>query len=276
MEFKVTFSGRFERIKFGIPVLDDALTAGVSRGTTLLFIGPPGVGKSLFIYYAIKNFLERGELVLIVSFDDDPNAVLYSLSSIGVDVEKYVKNKQLLIIDGFYHPLKPKGESKTPGVVASIQPTNPIEALEKVGVILEELNFKNGKGLFVVDSLNEVMLRSEITVPLDFVKALRAEVKSRGMIAIVSIHTGMEGAENLLFALEYSSDGVIEFGFDPNLENIGIPLRRLKVKKLRGTPHVLTWVPYSITDEGITPVNMAELANRLRNIITQMRKEIEQ
>lgn len=61
---------RAENISAGVAGLDDLLGGGLSRGTSTLFSGPPGTGKStLALKYAIAA-AERGEGVALFTFDE--------------------------------------------------------------------------------------------------------------------------------------------------------------------------------------------------------------
>lgn len=259
------------RIKFGISVLDYGFTAGIPLGSLILFSGPPGVGKSVFLYTTIKSFLTRGSKVLLVCFDDDPRGVMTALKRLGVDIERYIKDNSIGIIDGFYHPLRgsiQQGE----GVLAVVNPSDLNEVIEKIKLSIEKMGLKDGNGILAIDSLNELIMRNDVISVIDFVKALRAEAKYRDILILSTLHLGMINVENLIFALEYVSDAVVEFGLDPNLEQLGIPLRRLRVKKARGVPHSLQWIPYTITDEGISLVDIEELRSKLRSIISKLKE----
>lgn len=256
------------RVKFGVPILDQLFMAGVPLGSLILFEGPPGVGKSVFLYSVLEKFLEKGENAVILCFDDDPYAIVSSLKYLGLKIEEYMEKGQLGIVDGFHHPLRRRLPIEILGVIEEVDPGDVNRTLEKIELVLEDRGFKDCKGLLIVDSLNEIILRADLTTVVDFVKALRAESKSRGHLTIATLHLGMEGVTNLIFALEYMSDAVVEFGLDPNLEQIGVPLRRVRVRKVRGAPHSLNWIPYTITDKGISTVDVGELATKLKSLLS--------
>ena len=64
-----------ENISSGVTGLDDLLGGGLARGTSNLFTGPPGTGKStLALKYAVAA-AHRGEKVLIFTFDESLNVL---------------------------------------------------------------------------------------------------------------------------------------------------------------------------------------------------------
>jgi len=158
--------------------------------------------------------LRNGWRVLYIVFDDEPSDVIQSLGSFEANINGYVDEGRLVFIDGFSVPIGGLIEGKW----VKISPTNPIDSLNTIHNVVRELEHHSfGRLLIVVDSLNEVILRNEAGLVLDFLKGLRGICKKYKAIGLVSLHTGIPGLEQLYFAVEYLSDGVIEFGFDPSL-----------------------------------------------------------
>lgn len=59
-----------ENVRSGIQGLDDLLGGGVARGTSTLFSGPPGTGKSTLALKFAVAAAERGEPVIVYTFDE--------------------------------------------------------------------------------------------------------------------------------------------------------------------------------------------------------------
>ena len=59
-----------ENVRSGIDGLDDLLGGGVARGTSTLFSGPPGTGKSTLALKFAVAAAERGEPVVVYTFDE--------------------------------------------------------------------------------------------------------------------------------------------------------------------------------------------------------------
>ena len=86
-----------ENLTSGIKGLDDLLGGGLARGTSNLFTGPPGTGKStLALIYAIAA-AQRGEKVLCFTFDESLNVLMERARGLNLGLEKLIE-KQLITI----------------------------------------------------------------------------------------------------------------------------------------------------------------------------------
>lgn len=88
---------KFERVKLssGIDELDKLVGGGLDRGTSNLFLGPAGTGKStLAIQYALAA-AERGEQAAIFAFEESIHTMLMRASALGMDLEKHIKSGKL-------------------------------------------------------------------------------------------------------------------------------------------------------------------------------------
>jgi circadian clock protein KaiC len=81
-----------ERIATGVPKLDTMLGGkGFFRGSTILVSGTAGTGKtSLSATFAAAACL-RGERCLFFAFEESPNQIIRNMSSIGIDLARWVK-----------------------------------------------------------------------------------------------------------------------------------------------------------------------------------------
>ncbi len=253
-----------ELTKLGIPVFDD-LVEGVRKGSMIVFAGPPGIGKSVFVRYAVLNTVTSGEGVTYVAFDDDPEEILVELANASGMKLDDIRGK-VVILDGFSVTLPGLEEYKA----TRIDPMNPIEALNTIHNVLKLLASKIK--LLVIDSINEIILRNEPGIVLDFVKGLKSLCKRYCIVSILVLHTGIPGLEQIYSAVEYISDSFVEMGFDPSLEQLGIPLRRLRVRKLKGAFHTLDWIPYTIGRNGkIMVVDIKKIMDNVRTALAELK-----
>jgi circadian clock protein KaiC len=74
----------------GVRELDKLLGGGLDRGTSTLLIGPSGAGKSSMALAYVRAALDRGEHVLMLSFDETLRTLLQRASGIGIDLAAYV------------------------------------------------------------------------------------------------------------------------------------------------------------------------------------------
>ncbi|MDA3861255.1 MAG: circadian clock protein KaiC [Melioribacteraceae bacterium] len=81
-----------ERVSTGIPRLDRMLSGeGYFRGSTILVSGTAGTGKTSIAAQFVEAACKRGESVLYFSLEESPSQFLRNMSSIGLDLEQYVK-----------------------------------------------------------------------------------------------------------------------------------------------------------------------------------------
>lgn len=87
-----------ERISSGIERLDTMLDGGYFRGASILITGYSGTAKTTLSAAFAEAACGRGEHTLFVSFDSDCNEVIRNLASVGIRLDRYVKNGCLQMI----------------------------------------------------------------------------------------------------------------------------------------------------------------------------------
>lgn len=87
-----------ERVSSGIARLDTMLGGGYYRGASVLITGFPGTAKTTLSGAFAEAACRRGERTLFVSFDSDGSEVIRNLASVGIRLERYVKNGRLRIV----------------------------------------------------------------------------------------------------------------------------------------------------------------------------------
>ena len=75
--------------------VDTLLGGGLDRGTSTLFIGPSGVGKSTIASSYCHAALSRGERVLILLFDETKRIFLARAAGVGMDLRPFYDNGML-------------------------------------------------------------------------------------------------------------------------------------------------------------------------------------
>jgi circadian clock protein KaiC len=87
-----------ERVSSGVKRLDTMLGGGYYRGASVLITGFPGTAKTTLSGAFAEAACKRGERTMFVSFDSDGNEVIRNLASVGIKLERYVKNGLLRLI----------------------------------------------------------------------------------------------------------------------------------------------------------------------------------
>jgi circadian clock protein KaiC len=121
-----------EDIKSGVAELDQLVGGGMPRGTSALFLGPAGSGKSTAVLQFASAAARRGEKVLMCLFEENAETMIVRAASVGINVQEFVDNKTM-----------------------SIRQVDPAELSpgEFVHLVLDEVR-GGGAQVVVIDSLN--------------------------------------------------------------------------------------------------------------------------
>lgn len=86
-----------ERVKVGIPGLDDMLGGGLVPGSICAIVGSYGTGKTTFSLEFIWEGLQKGENIIYISLEEQKDRILTYMEMKGWDLKPYL-NKSLFII----------------------------------------------------------------------------------------------------------------------------------------------------------------------------------
>lgn len=87
-----------ERVSSGVERLDTMLGGGYYRCASILITGFSGTAKTTLSGTFAEAACRRGEHTLFISFDSDCNEVIRNLASVGIGLDRYVKNGCLHMI----------------------------------------------------------------------------------------------------------------------------------------------------------------------------------
>src|SRR3989344_4164326 len=90
------------KVKTGISGLDVITNGGFEERSIVLVTGGPGTGKTLLALQYIAAGAEAGEKCLYVSFEEKENDLILDAASIGIELDKLIKNGKV-----FIHYLEP-------------------------------------------------------------------------------------------------------------------------------------------------------------------------
>ena len=85
------------RLPTGVPGLDALMDGGIPAGDAVLLAGPTGTGKSTFAMQFAADGLRRGEAVVVVVFEEYPEAYLARLRTFDVDTDALIAANKLRI-----------------------------------------------------------------------------------------------------------------------------------------------------------------------------------
>jgi len=87
-----------ERVSSGVGRLDTMLGGGYYRGANILITGLPGTAKTTLGSAFAEAACRRGEPTLFVIVDSDVTEVIRNLASVGIRLDRYVRNRCLCMI----------------------------------------------------------------------------------------------------------------------------------------------------------------------------------
>ncbi len=230
------------KLRTGIPGLDDLLDGGIPEGSTTLLSGRSGSGKTIFgMQYLYNGASQYDEPGILVTLEARPNDLRAEALQFGWDLSDLEKADKLTIIDA---------ASSKAGLPTSekfaLKRGFDMEALaEAIYNAIEDTKAKR----LVLDSISGLTLRfnepSEVRRELYRISALLNELKVTSLFIgevdnpSTQSRTGVE---------QFVAQGFITLNLR---ENDGGIDRDLLIWKMRLTPHSMKKHPYVIGDKGI-------------------------
>ncbi len=231
-----------DRVKTGIPGLDDLIEGGFPRGDTILVAGKAGTGKSIlatqFIY---KGAIEYNEPGVFVTLEEPPHLIKRNMMQFGMDLEKLEREKKISIVD-----LSPSKEVAP--VTIGEYPSFDLSGLE--AIILNHVKKLNAKRV-VLDTLSIMAykFKSRDILREEFFK-LTANITRTGCTLLLTSEIPAQDQGLGVFDIEaFLASGVIVL-YNEKISDTSRS-RSIEVLKLRGSKHSSRIHSMRITDEGI-------------------------
>jgi circadian clock protein KaiC len=79
----------------GLPALDELLCGGPQAGTSTLFMGPAGVGKTTLAMRYATSAAQRGEHATVFSFDESRGTLVSRLEELGIAIQPLLESGHL-------------------------------------------------------------------------------------------------------------------------------------------------------------------------------------
>jgi circadian clock protein KaiC len=216
----------------GIPNLDQMFHGGLLTGTSSVFIGPSGVGKSTLAMQFVANGLKRGLKAAVYTFDEILGTFLARTERLSFAGERGALKHYLE--DGRLIARQVDPAELTPGSFAQ-------EVRDAVD---------NGVTIIVIDSLNGyINAMPEERLLSTHLHELVSYLNQRNVITIMVVaqHGVLRGSV-ADFNVSYLADTILLFRY---FESNGEIRRGLRVFKNRTGPHEHTMRLLSFTDAGI-------------------------
>jgi circadian clock protein KaiC len=229
-------------LQSNVPELDQLIGGGLDRGTGTLLLGPSGAGKSSLALQFVTHALNRGEKVLMISFDEVRQVLLRRAQGMGMDLQPHIQSDRLSLeqIDPAEFP---------PGEVISLV-RRKVEDEGTSVVVLDSLNgYRNAM-------LDESYLVLQIHELLSY-------LNQQGVITLMVLaQHGLVGPMQSDVDLTYLSDAVLLLRF---FETGGQIRRAISVMKKRTGGHETTIREYLIDARGI---RVGQPLHEFRGVLT--------
>ncbi len=219
----------FDRENFpsGIPRLDSLLGGGLGRGTTNMFMGPPGTGKSTMAVKFAVTAAERGEKARLFVFDETIGTLMDRAFHLGMDLEPHIASGMITI------------DQVDP---AEISPGEMAHRIRKA--------VEHGARMIVLDSingyLNTMPVERDLTLQLH---ELLAYLNQLGVVSIMILaQQGLVGMMQSTVDLTYLADTVVLMRY---FEARGEVKQAISVIKKRNGNHERTIREVTVGKDGI-------------------------
>lgn len=239
-----------EQIQSGVSALDQLLGGGQDRGTSTLFIGPPGSGKStIAVQYAVTAAV-RGDHAVIFAFDESTATLQRRMTGLGIEFKHGVAAGEIEI-----RQVDPAEVS--PGEFAHMV-RRAVERDNARVVVIDSLNgYLNSmpEEKFLTAQLHELLSylnRKGVTTLL---------VVAQHGIAVTEMHAPVD--------ISYLADSVVIIRF---FEHAGTVKKAISVPKKRSGNHESTIRELRFDRSGI---HISEPLTQLRGVLTGVPWEIQ-
>lgn len=212
----------------GIATLDALLGGGLHRGTSNMFMGPPGTGKSTLAIKHAAMAAVRGERVNIYLFDETLGTLLGRAKALGMDLTPHVESG-LVCID-----------------VVDPAEISPGEMTFRIRQAVEKDNVR----MVIIDSINGYLnaMPEERYLNLQLHELL-AYLNQRGVMTIMVLaQQGLIATMQSTVDLTYLADTVVLLRF---FEAHGSVKQAISIIKKRSGNHERTLREFSIDEKGI-------------------------
>ena len=212
----------------GLSSLDQLLGSdGYPDRSTIMVVGPPGIGKEAIGYWFTYSGLERKDFCLHVT-RLPTREVLQDVKAFGIDFSQ----------NGPFWFSSEGGEVKFD-----------INDLSGLSINVKEILKKNGDRRIrvVIDVISSLLMLNTPETVYKFLSQLFAAVKQYNAVLVATLEDGMH-PPNVLAAMQQLFDGVIELRlYEEGLKVL--PL--LRIRKMRGVPPQPGYYNFSFSHSGM-------------------------
>jgi KaiC/GvpD/RAD55 family RecA-like ATPase len=222
------------RVKTGVPGLDELMEGGFPEKSCILLIGPPGCGKSIMSQQFVYQGVKEKHPVIYVTLDTSPEEIMDNMKRFGWKIKE---DKNLSFVDAYSWRV---GKANQKYSISNLSNINELNIV--ISNIINEMDSSDIKrGVF--DSVSTLLLYADPSLVVKLMPVIIAKIKKAGYTQILILEEGVHD-EKTVSTLNYLTDGVIRFKMDE--EN-----RYLKIERMKATNHYTKWAKFKIGDDGL-------------------------
>lgn len=210
------------------------LIGGLPRGRTILVLGGPGSGKTIFsIQFLIEGAYSYGENGLYMSLDEPKEHLSSEMEAFGWNLSDAESEGKFTFVDA--SPRRVKGGETT---------------IQKMISTLERETKRSQAKRIVVDPVTSLVMQiPDVVKRRGAVIELIETLNQLGTTSLITLELRSSGLARSLQLEEYLAQGVIVL----QTTKVGSTLTKtIQVEKMRGIDHDDQPRPYKITGRGIT------------------------
>lgn len=243
---------KVERVKSGIPGLDELVNGGFPKNTTILVTGSTGTGKTTFgAQFIYKGAAEYGEPGVFVTLEERAQDLRRETKTFGWDFRKYEEEGLIAIIDGVSSTVGLPSEEK----FVLEDRLNVENFLRYIYRVVKAINAKR----LVIDSVPSIAFRLKEEAQIrEVLLKLNTILLEMGVTSILTTEAPdpKAGKISRYGIEEYISRGLILLDFRER----DVELKRyLLIRKMRETKHSMRKYPFEITNRGIVVYPSGEM-----------------
>jgi circadian clock protein KaiC len=214
-------------VSSGVPALDPLLGDGYPDKSTILVVGPPGIGKEALGYWFTNSGLVQGDFCLYVT-RLSVKEVLQDEKGFGIDTQHKV-------------PLWFASEGG--------QIKYDVNDLAGLSYNIKETLKQNAgrRARVVMDAVSSLLMLNQPDTIYRFLTQLFADVKQYDAVLLATLEEGMHQPQ-VLAAMQQLFDGVVEMRLYEEGLSV-LPL--LRIRKMRGSPPQPGYFNFSLTRNGM-------------------------
>jgi circadian clock protein KaiC len=214
-------------VSSGVAALDPLLGDGYPDKSTILVVGPPGIGKEALGYWFTHSGLIQGDFCLYVT---------------RLSVKEVLQDERGFGVDS---------QQKVPLWCASDggQIKYDVNDLAGLSYNIKEVLKQNAsrRVRIVIDAISSLLMLNQPETIYRFLTQLFADVKQYDAVLLATLEEGMHQPQ-VLAAMQQLFDGVVEMRlYEEGLKVL--PL--LRVRKMRGVPPQPGYSNFSLTRNGM-------------------------